>query len=1389
MAQTVTQGGSKKRGHVSLTVETQTGQTLAHIEGVRVVFNKSALFGRHWLPSRLEVTGPLLSLDFKGPGWPNHALRPAATAPTAKLDFAAFQPFLPVPGVPFALEVRGFAAELKAPDRTVTWHFQPIITTLALNGDDLKLDLALGLEGGPKPVSLRGQVTGKVSAHVLHFDASIPAFRTEDLPPLPLDASALPPAKLGLAFEVNGSVDLDHAALPDLHFHLLADNGELRLPALKPGGPILLHHLEAAGRATDNASHVAFETLDFAFDSVHLVASGADLITSGTPSLHGHFVLTGPNGDDLVAWLPSALAKSLPFPADALRELGLSRLETDVDAKFTSAQLSGQALSSLALSGQLELALGTDSLPLRFRATLPARDQLVRATIDLTAVRPAAFAGLAVLKNFPFVRALDLRTRLSADLAFSPAGVWRTARVSLASAGPGTLHAFGALPADVPVRTFALEAEASALPDAGQSVRISTLTFDFDGPTLSVGPLNVKLPPALSGPIEADGRFTAENFPGSFLAGYLPPAPAATPGGPPSDYVRDRLSPLGLAPSDIILDRLTGNFTTRAAPGKLPDAATFQGSLQAHMQQQPLALAVEATLAGQTVAATLDLARVNPSAFHLTLPGDPPLDAVDVPVQLHARVTASLDGKLQGVEASVDAGPGVVHSNRYFRAEVPVTSLKLAASTDGAFQNLALNSLALDLDGVRLSAGQLKLSAGTPGRVSGTVTVENVTVTHALALWPGDLLPAVRDEVVFQLEQGELTRASFTFAAPFDSAQPGATRPSALTGDVRIANLRTTPPQAPGPVTLQELSASIAWPGAKITVTNLAGPGITVPVAAVSLTALDQPEPLAESTVDYTLDLAGVPAWLTSLHYALPPDLPLDSGQLSGRVTGRLQARAPLAAKFDPARVHATLDAAVPDLHVPLTLAGYELGQGDLSLQLTADAGSYAAKLGWRNFHLAVPGALEGPVTLNVELGSKPAADEFTMGIEANASAARLLLAGDTRLPALAPFSIKGKATGWLTQPKPQLELSAHSDNVLGAPLVLAANATYNQTETRMERVTLSDFKLGRTALQAEVQMPAAGRYELSVTGDHVDTPGLLVLATPFLPQLTSGNGNGDGHGDGAPSPRRIERGEGAPSPVSIHANVKFTEVDLGDGLGLHDVALGADMRDGKPLSVSLTVREGVANPLVFALAPAGDHHTVTLSVADVPAWVHALTQPLLAAKLPPGPLADATANAAKVPGILKGGRLDFSGDLRLDDPAKRFEGKFALHDTTMIRPPVVLQLIALKTRSTMQVDPLLKEFSATRVYLNDTTVGAEGLSLVVSGLVNFLTLHTAHYGLQDESVYTDGKYGPFEFEVIGKRPTLGIGDVYLKENAVIRALGHESDLDFGDDPAPAKKP
>ena len=104
-----------------------------------------------------------------------------------------------------------------------------------------------------------------------------------------------------------------------------------------------------------------------------------------------------------------------------------------------------------------------------------------------------------------------------------------------------------------------------------------------------------------------------------------------------------------------------------------------------------------------------------------------------------------------------------------------------------------------------------------------------------------------------------------------------------------------------------------------------------------------------------------------------------------------------------------------------------------------------------------------------------------------------------------------------------------------------------------------------------------------------------------------------------------------------------------------------------------------------------------------------------------------------------------------------------------------------------------LSALSRTRKLFADTLSklwkgGApEGITLTASGLVDWLTLHTARYGRRDESVYFDGKYG-LEFEVKGSRPTLGLKDAYLKENAVIRAIGTQSDLDFGD-PDPPKKP
>jgi hypothetical protein len=302
----------------------------------------------------------------------------------------------------------------------------------------------------------------------------------------------------------------------------------------------------------------------------------------------------------------------------------------------------------------------------------------------------------------------------------------------------------------------------------------------------------------------------------------------------------------------------------------------------------------------------------------------------------------------------------------------------------------------------------------------------------------------------------------------------------------------------------------------------------------------------------------------------------------------------------------------------------------------------------------------------------------------------------------------------------------------------------------------------------------------LDVTGERADTPGLLALAAPFLPMLAPAAPPKAGAASSAPAAKR------AAPLADVQAKVTFSEITLGGGNTMHSLEFSGEAREGRPVIASLAAGEGEANTLTFSLTPAGDHHAVALAVTDVPAWLRAVTAPLVAAKLPPA-IAVPVAEIAKVPKILRGGRIELRGDLRLDEPARLFDGSFSLRDTTMIQPPVALQLVAAKSRKTMQVNPLIKEFSAKHVYFNDTAAGLEGITLTASGLVDWITLHSARYGLRDESVYFDGKYG-LEFEVKGKRPTLGLGDVYLKENALIRAIGTQSDLDFGE-PDPPKKP
>ena len=74
-------------------------------------------------------------------------------------------------------------------------------------------------------------------------------------------------------------------------------------------------------------------------------------------------------------------------------------------------------------------------------------------------------------------------------------------------------------------------------------------------------------------------------------------------------------------------------------------------------------------------------------------------------------------------------------------------------------------------------------------------------------------------------------------------------------------------------------------------------------------------------------------------------------------------------------------------------------------------------------------------------------------------------------------------------------------------------------------------------------------------------------------------------------------------------------------------------------------------------------------------------------------------------------------------------------------------------------------------------------------GLIDRVKLNSFRYAFAGEKLAVDGDYFGVGFEVVGTRAD---PQVFLKENAVIRAIGQKNEFDFfGDDaaaPAPKKK-
>ncbi|HUL52572.1 MAG TPA: hypothetical protein VLT83_04080 [Opitutaceae bacterium] len=1357
------------------------GQLARSIERVEVRFAKRALWRHNWAPSLIEASKPVLIVDLTKPAAPTPpppvpARTPGPPSPSLAVRTAALRAFIPLPDNPCRFVIKEPSVDVRTPGRVAHWLFRDIDTAFARQGDHLHFEFPVTLATTRRPVGLVCRMDGNLQTGQLDFSVGMAQFSSEDLPPLPLLPGESERSRFRIALSLNGRLRLDQLRLEEINLDFLGDNGEFHLPKIK-SAPIHVQRVELRGHARDDFRFVHLDAAVLVLDSLRFDASGLDIETGPAPRLNAHVVVTGPTGSDFAAYLPPALVARLPFPGQALRQIRIAAVTLDLTGSARIDADGRFAAQSLTGDGRVSLDLNEEKLAFAVDARIDGPGQPIRMHFSAPEINPARLR-LEALAPFSPLAALDAPLRFEAEATATSGGELRTAAFDL-KVGRGRLKAFGPLATDLTVRSAAAKAE---LTENGRAIRVSDLRLDLDGPVLSARNLTATFPP--SGVISVQGNVQIENVGGDLLGRLAPramPTPAAL---------------LGLDPRALHLAGLAGSFSVQAriaAKDVWPTVtATFEQTAQLRIRDEPFAVTVNGALNGAAdeIKVTIKAAEFRPARVGLQLPGGLPSAAFDLPVQLQAGVVAGLHPGLRSVDVSLAAGAGVIHANPWFNGELPITSCAFEASLDGALTNLALHTLRADLDGLVVHADGVNASFDAKPVVSGSLEIKDATIARILRIWPAGWQPALRRQMADTFAAGAVTRAALRFALPVNLEAPAESRPTALAGDIVCDGLTLQLPRAPGLVALGHLVIDVKYPGLTAALASLAAPGLSLSNATLRMTDLAADAPRVEVASAFGVDLSSAPAWLRTAGITPPPDLPVNLAALAGTASGDVRASLPLTASADLPALEAMLQARIDGLVVPLTYPGARLGGGQLAVSAHALRGQLSTALDWREFDLTLPGVLSGRLTLHLD-AARPRADAFDLHAALDASHAKAVLRQSSAARTLAPLTFEAHLSDWGTQPKALARLSASSPDFLGGPFALAAEATVLNSATRLESAIISRFQIGRTDLGAEFSNPASGRYELSIKGPCLDLAELLRLAAPFMGGAApTATGHGTAHPSAPAAAKDAKQNTGPQSAApplfpDLKASVAIDAVEFGGDRSVRSLNISTRIIDDLPRDFSLQGRENGTNLLTFTITPKGDHQEVRLSIADATAWLRTLLQPFQEVKLPPDLVTAIADNLAQFPVLFSGGRFELGGDLRLRRPARLFDGEFKLSDTVIRQSPRVLQLVALKSGKGLREHPLIKEFSASRLFVSDTLVALEGIKSDAASLA-YLKLNFIRYGLADETLHLDGRYAGVGFEVLGTRAN---PQVFLKDNLLIRAIGTEQEFAFGDPPTAPPPP
>jgi hypothetical protein len=408
-------------------------------------------------------------------------------------------------------------------------------------------------------------------------------------------------------------------------------------------------------------------------------------------------------------------------------------------------------------------------------------------------------------------------------------------------------------------------------------------------------------------------------------------------------------------------------------------------------------------------------------------------------------------------------------------------------------------------------------------------------------------------------------------------------------------------------------------------------------------------------------------------------------------------------------------------------------------------------------------------------------------------------------IPNLAPesFAATLRLKDWHTVTTvPELDFGFDSPRWLEAPLHLQGQVILDAASRQLRDFELSRFQHGRTALQASVKQSSPGKLELKVDATCIEMAPWMRTAlawmdgqakpapAPVAPPAKSAVGAGTTKTattppsiTAAPPPSKLPAAAlpgAAPKPAVVTADVRSKEIIFGDKATVRDFQFKAELVNQQPAAVTLEGTADGNNLLRATLTGKPDTQVMELEIGDAPGWIRTLLAPWQQTPALPGTYGATVAQLGKVPAIVSGGRITAHATMH-PGATDWFEGDFRLARTTMIHPPRILQLLALKSGKAAQGTPLIDELVLGKITLSATQLRLADFSLKGAGFVNNLKLGKVSYALADEAIEVDGQYFGIGFEVSGTRSS---PQVYLKENALIRAIGQRNEFDFDDPPA-----